>query len=71
MSDDVLPLRSMTKSARLLLLYKLRQQGQLQYHSQAEIARRLGVHRSTILRDLVALDNIEPVLDHVMDLWRT
>lgn len=45
-----------TKAGRMLLLYLLRQDGVMGEATQADIARWLGVNRSTIHKDLDAID---------------
>jgi predicted transcriptional regulator YheO len=45
--------RTRSKAARLLLLYLLQRDGVLNYRgAQTDVAQWLGVHRSTITRDL-------------------
>ena len=48
-----------TKAGRLLFLYRLREEGILDDKSLSDIAGPLGVERSTILRDLRTLDQVE------------
>ena len=44
--------RTRSKAARLLLLYLLRNDGVIEYRgARADVARWLGVHRSTITKD--------------------
>ena len=51
--------RTRSKAARLLLLYLLRNDGVIEYRgARADIARWLGVNRSTITRDLRELDKM-------------
>ena len=51
--------RSVTKSGRLLVLLRLREQGLLDEMTLQEIGDVLGLNRSTIMRDLRELDAIE------------
>lgn len=51
--------RTRSKAARLLLLYLLRNDGVLNYRgARSDVARWLGVNRSTITRDLRELDKM-------------
>lgn len=48
-----------TKAGRLLLLYRLREAGVLDGRTLQSVGDVLGVNRSTILRDLRVLDQVE------------
>lgn len=51
--------RTRSKAARLLLLYLLQRDGVLNYRgARADVARWLGIHRSTVTRDLRELDKM-------------
>ena len=51
--------RTRSKAARLLLLYLLRADGVVEYRgAKADVARWLGVHRSTITKDFRELDKM-------------
>ncbi len=58
--------RSLTKSGRLLVLLRLRDQGLLEEMTLQEVGDALGLNRSTILRDIRELDAIEAEYQRIM-----
>lgn len=58
--------RTSTKAGRLMLLYHLRRDGVIDDLTLQEIGDALGVNRSTILRDLRDLDDVEAEYRHLM-----
>ena len=55
-----------TKAGRLLLLHRLREAGVIEGRTLQEIGDALGVNRSTILRDLRVLDQVEAEYQRLM-----
>lgn len=62
-------MRIETRTARLLVLMRLQDDGFLDGLSQAEIGRRMGVNRSTILRDLQVIKNIRSLYRKHVLAW--
>jgi hypothetical protein len=61
--------RTTSKAGRLLLLYRLREAGVIgEENTLQEIGDALGVDRSTILRDLELLDQVEAEYTRLMAL---
>lgn len=59
--------RTRSKAARLLLLYLLRRDGVLSYRgAQSDLAHWLGVHRSTITKDLRELDKTVAIYNDLL-----
>ena len=57
---------SLSKTARLLFLFKLQEDGTLDSASKNELARRCGVSRFTIYRDLDDMKKLQPIYDQIM-----
>lgn len=55
-----------TKAARLMVLYRLRQEGQLDGHSDADLARAFRTRRETIWKDKQALKRADQLYNQVM-----
>lgn len=62
-------MRTPTAAARLIILRNLQRAGYLDDLTLEEIAGRFGVNRSTILRNLRALPEVEAELDRLQALW--
>lgn len=62
--------RNATKAARLLILRSLSRAGYLEGLSLQDIGDRFGVNRSTILRDLRDLPEVDAELERLRAQWR-
>jgi excisionase family DNA binding protein len=65
MTEDRLTIRE-TKTARMMVLYRLRLEGQLDGLSDADLGRALHVDRTTIWKDKQALKRADQLYNQVM-----
>jgi transcriptional antiterminator len=57
---------SLSKTARMMYLLKLQGDGELQTITKNALAKRLGVTRFTIYRDLADLTELEPIYKQLL-----
>jgi transcriptional antiterminator len=57
---------SLSKTARLMYLLKLQQEGTLDTITKNALASRLGVTRFTIYRDLADLEELQPIYQQLL-----
>jgi hypothetical protein len=57
---------SLSKTARLMFLLKLKEEGALDSTNKNDLARRLGVSRFTVYRDLSDLSRLQPIYDDLL-----
>lgn len=69
-TSDAPARRTATKAARLILFRDLQRAGYLHDLTLQAIGDRFGVNRSTVLRDLRALELVGPELERLRDQWR-
>jgi hypothetical protein len=60
-------LGSLNKSARLIILSRMQHDGTLRSMTHKRRAELLGVSMSTMFRDMVDLERLQPVIDAYLD----